>query len=100
MRVARVLMAVLVACGLAACDGDDFVTGFDNDVETDVSCARVECNADTVELFSRGARDFQICTWACADYRGRNDDFVELTFVRRANGCWKLDNEFIVEGHC
>jgi hypothetical protein len=93
--MARVLVAVLAVCGLVACDGDDL---FDNDVKTDVSCTRVECNSDAVEVFSHGHRTFQVCTWDCADYRGRHDDFVQLTFVRPAKGCWKLDNEFLVEG--
>jgi hypothetical protein len=99
MRLAGVLVVVLVACILVACDGDDFNDVFDNDVETDVSCEKVECNADVEEFFVEGNREFRICTWECADYRGGNDDFVELTFVRRVDGCWMLDNEFIIDGN-
>ena len=96
MRMARILMAVLAMCGLVAC-GDD---AFDNDAKTDVSCTQVECNADVVDVFSRHHRTFQVCTWECADYRGRHNDFVQLTFVRHANSCWKLTDEFIAEGNC
>lgn len=83
---------------LGGCIDDDH---FDNDIEFSVTCSQVDCgNADSADIDLDGAPQRITCQWDCIDFEGHNDDFVILTFERRAGQCWRRTDTFRAEGRC
>jgi len=39
------------------------------------------------------------CVWHCAEYKGKDDQYVSLTF-KRTDGAWDFSSEYVTSGIC
>ena len=71
-----------------------------NTVRYEISGGNIKCfdTCDTSEFTYDDYHTFT-CIWCCADYKGRNDIYVSITF-KDTGSTWVIESEYISGGIC
>jgi len=84
---------ILLCLTLCACDCPE--------AEYTLTADDIECHGEEDTFFYSGeACNFYSCTWYCANYKGAECAYVDLTFSScyfEDGGDWKFDSSFIDE---
>ncbi|KPJ59072.1 MAG: hypothetical protein AMJ46_12450 [Latescibacteria bacterium DG_63] len=100
MFLTRILLVGLLFCSGCGPLDDEAETEPVGIYTISEDCKKVTCHgANDQSSFESGSHQSFTCVWHCVDYDGREDIYVDLTFVNE-NGCWVLDQRYLSSGIC
>lgn len=98
-----ILASVALACGpLPEEDAETDSPENERAVDYTLECRSVTCHgADDKSTYNNDGYQSVTCTWHCATYEGRKEQWVQLDFVlTTGQDCVRLESEFVSSGVC